>query len=74
MGQLRAAPTRPLDKFESLGLFTVQQGDDLFISRDGEGVRMLGAIRSTKQCVACHGGERGDLLGAFSYTLQRQQQ
>ena len=30
---------------------------------------MLGAIRSAKQCVQCHGGQRGDLLGAFSYTL-----
>jgi hypothetical protein len=25
-----------------------------------------------KQCVSCHGGERGDLLGAFSYSLRRQ--
>jgi mono/diheme cytochrome c family protein len=30
---------------------------------------MLGAVRSTRQCVACHGGDRGDLLGAFSYAL-----
>ena len=70
MGELRAAPTRSLDKFESLGLTAVRHGDDLFISRDGETIRMIGAIRSTKQCVACHGGERGDLLGAFSYTLR----
>ena len=28
-------------------------------------------IRSVSQCVKCHGGERGDLLGAFSYSLQR---
>ena len=65
MGELRAAPTRSLDKFESLGLTAVRHGDDLFISRDGETIRMIGAIRSTKQCVACHGGERGDLLGRF---------
>jgi len=32
---------------------------------------MLGATYGAKQCVACHGGERGDLLGVFSYTLQR---
>ncbi len=31
---------------------------------------MLGAVRSAKQCVKCHGGSRGDLLGAFSYTLR----
>jgi hypothetical protein len=49
----------------------LRQGEDLFISRDGGGLRMLGAVYSLKQCVACHGGERGDLLGAFSYTLER---
>jgi hypothetical protein len=72
MDELRGAPTRPLDKFETIGLTEVQRGEDLFISRDGAGLRMLGAIRSVKQCVACHGGKRGDLLGAFSYALQRQ--
>ena len=29
-------------------------------------VRVLGAIRAAKQCIDCHGGGRGDLLGAFS--------
>jgi hypothetical protein len=71
MDELRGAPTRPPDKFESLGLASLRHGEDLFISRDGECLRMLGAVYSTKQCVACHGGQRGDLLGAFSYTLQR---
>jgi hypothetical protein len=71
MDELRGAPTRPLDKFETLGLATLQQGEDLFVSRDGEGLRMFGGIFSTKQCIACHGGERGDLLGAFSYVLKR---
>jgi hypothetical protein len=33
---------------------------------------MLGAARSVSQCIKCHDGERGDLLGAFSYYLQRQ--
>jgi hypothetical protein len=71
MDELRGAPTRPLDKFEKLGLVTLRKGEDLFTSRDGDGPRMLGAVRSTKQCIACHGGQRGDLLGAFSYTLKR---
>jgi hypothetical protein len=71
MDELRAAPTRLLDKFETLGLASMRRGEDLFITRDGEGIRMLGGLHSTKQCVACHGGKRGDLLGAFSYTLQR---
>jgi hypothetical protein len=71
MDELRDAPVRPLDKFETLGLIALRQGEDLFISRDGTRLRMLGGISSMKQCVACHGGQRGDLLGAFSYTLSR---
>jgi hypothetical protein len=70
MNELRAVPTRPLDQFEAMGLNVVRQGEDLFISRDGEGLRMLGALYSMKQCVTCHGGSRGELLGAFSYRLQ----
>ncbi len=71
MDRLRGAPTRPLDKFEALGLQVLRQGEDLFSSRDGKDLRMLGAIYSTNQCVNCHGCQRGDLLGAFSYTLKR---
>jgi hypothetical protein len=70
MDELKGATTRPLDKFETLGLIALRQGQDLFISPDGASLRMLGGISSMKQCVACHGGERGDLLGAFSYTLR----
>jgi hypothetical protein len=62
-------PTRPLDVFEQFALETLRRGEDLVTSQGSEGVRMLGAIRSTTQCLACHGGVRGDLLGAFSYSL-----
>jgi hypothetical protein len=72
MDELREVPTRPLDAFEEAGLEALHGGEDLFICDTAAGVkRMLGPLRSTKQCVACHGGERGDLLGAFSYTLER---
>jgi hypothetical protein len=70
MDELREAPTRPLDAFEVSGLAALHRGEDLTAGRTGDQVRMLGAVRSTKQCVGCHGGERGDLLGAFSYTLR----
>jgi hypothetical protein len=63
-------PTRPLNEFEEFGLHALRNGDDLFSSQELAGVRLLGALRSTRQCVACHGGTRGDLLGAFSYTLR----
>jgi hypothetical protein len=71
MDELRKAPTRPLDEFESAGLKQLRDGEDLVDAESGEYVRMLGAIRNARHCATCHGGERGDLLGAFSYILRR---
>jgi hypothetical protein len=71
MDELRKAPTRPLDDFESAGLKALRAGEDLFVAEVGDVRRMLGAVRSAKQCVECHGGQRGDLLGAFSYTFRK---
>jgi hypothetical protein len=69
MDELRAAPTRSLDEFEAAGLPALERGEDLFVRDREQERRMLGAIRAARQCLDCHGGERGDLLGAFSYTL-----
>jgi hypothetical protein len=63
--------TRPLDRFERYSLGSLRQGEDLFIAAENDGLRMVGAVRSTAQCVVCHDCRRGDLLGAFSYTLKR---
>jgi hypothetical protein len=71
MEKLREVPTRTLNVFEAAGLLRLQEGDDLFIRESNKTVLMLGAVRSIKQCVDCHGGARGDLLGAFSYSLGR---
>jgi hypothetical protein len=68
MEELRDAPTRPLDPFEVVGLEALRGGKDLFARGTDKQARMLGAIRATRQCLQCHGG---DLLGAFSYTLRR---
>jgi hypothetical protein len=73
MDELREAPTRSLNRFEAAGLEQLRQGEDLHVERTAGGLRMLGAIRSVKQCVGCHGGQRGDLLGAFSYSLRPRQ-
>jgi hypothetical protein len=71
MDELRAAPTRQLDDFEAAGLSALERGEELYVRDRGEERRMLGAVRAARQCLACHGGERGDLLGAFSYRLTR---
>ncbi len=73
MQQIREVPTRSLDQFESTGLSKLEEGEDLFVRTAPQGMRMLGALRSIDQCMKCHGGERGDLLGAFSYSLTRSQ-
>lgn len=70
MEELRQAPTRKLDEFEKAGLNSLEHGEDLFTAETPSGMRMLGSIRATKQCLQCHDGERGRLLGAFSYWLR----
>jgi hypothetical protein len=71
MDEVRGGPTRPLDGFEAASLEGLRRGEDIILGGTSGAFRMLGAVRSTRQCVQCHGGERGDLLGAFSYTLRR---
>lgn len=72
MDELTGAKTREPDSFETEGLRAIRGEDDLFTRGDENAVRMVGAIRSVQQCVECHGGNRGDLLGAFSYRLRRE--
>jgi hypothetical protein len=70
MEQIRQDKVRPLDFFEEAGMPSLREGEDLYIVRKGDTVRMLGALRATKTCQKCHDAEVGDLLGAFSYTLR----
>ena len=70
MEQIRQGKVRPLDFFEEAGMPSLREGEDLYIVRKDETVRMLGALRATKTCQKCHDAEIGDLLGAFSYTLR----
>jgi hypothetical protein len=71
MDELAETKTRPLDAFEREGLTAIDAGKELFARGSGDSLRMIGAIRSAKQCVECHGGQHGDLLGAFSYRLKK---
>lgn len=61
MDELRDVRTRQLDHFEAMGLEALRRGDDLFVRDTAAWTRrMLGPLRATKQCLACHGGEYGD--------------
>lgn len=71
MDELRAAPTRPVDDFEAAGLRALKAGEELFVGDQGSERRILGGIRAVRQCLSCHDGELGELLGAFAYRLTR---
>src|SRR5262249_33830556 len=70
MDELKDAPTRPPDAFETAALTALRGGADLHIGDGSDGARFVGAIRAVKQCTECHGCSRGDLLGAFTYRLR----
>jgi hypothetical protein len=71
MEEVQTSPTRPLDPFETEALAALLRGEDLVARESARHLRLFGSLRATKQCLACHHGERGDLLGAFSYQLSR---
>jgi hypothetical protein len=71
MDALHKAATRPLTEFETRAVKSLRQGEDLVTQATTEQIRLVGSVRAGKQCLACHEVKRGELLGAFSYKLQR---
>lgn len=71
MDELEKIPHRPLNPFEKASLPKLQFSDDLVFNSSGNRIVMLGAVRAGNDCLQCHEGERGKLLGAFSYELER---
>ncbi len=69
MDELREAPTRSLDAFETEALAKLRRGDDLIVQEADKQMRMLGSLRAAQQCLRCHQVQRGELLGAFSYQM-----
>jgi hypothetical protein len=70
MTDLKDVPKRKLDRFEVAGLEKLQGGEDLFARKQKDTIRLLGSVRAQKECLSCHDGGEGKLLGAFSYTLR----
>lgn len=72
MDRLVDVPVRSLDAFEQSALESLDRGGDVITATsDINRIRMFGAIRATNQCLRCHAVERGELLGAFTYVLER---
>ncbi len=73
MEDLRNTETRSLDEFEQRALQQLRGREDIVTDQQLNTIRMVGAVRASKQCLDCHSVRRGDLLGAFSYLLDRKQ-
>ena len=72
MKEVATLKTRELDEFEKDGLAAIRKGEELYVRGNDSSLRVFGAMRSLQLCAKCHGGQKGDLLGAFSYVLVRQ--
>jgi hypothetical protein len=74
MSELTERPVmRALDSFEQSSLAKLEGGENIVSQTSLNHIEMLGAIRAVNQCLQCHQVERGALLGAFRYTLHRDQ-
>ena len=71
MDELRNAKTRALNEFEQQALPQLRNGEDIVVDQQLNTIHMMGAVRAAKQCLDCHSVRRGELLGAFSYLLDR---
>jgi hypothetical protein len=69
MEQLADVPHRPLNDFETQALPQLAAQKDVVFRDAADHIVMLGAVRAGKTCLDCHDGDRGKLLGAFSYEI-----
>lgn len=70
MNELADIPHRALNKFEAEALPQLKTQRDTVIKETPDGAVMLGAVRAASDCLQCHNGPRGKLLGAFSYEFR----
>lgn len=71
MSQVEKYATRELDAFETSALAKLRTEEDLVVEEQPSRIRMVGSLRAGKTCLACHSVQRGELLGAFTYLLER---
>jgi hypothetical protein len=69
MDQIAYTAHRELNDFESAALAKLISQEDVVVDQTPERIQMVGALRAGKTCLECHEGQRGKLLGAFSYEL-----
>lgn len=72
MDKLDQFEHRALTEFEADCLPKLRTDADVVFEQHGRQLLMVGALRASKDCLACHQGNKGKLLGAFSYEFVRQ--
>ncbi|HWB58360.1 MAG TPA: hypothetical protein VG733_02670 [Chthoniobacteraceae bacterium] len=60
---------RALDEFETAALKQLKEKNEAMVVSNG--TVMVGALRAEASCIQCHDVEKGTLLGAFTYTLEK---
>ena len=71
MGEDVPHHTRTLTEFERSALPRLAAGEWVVAGREDESLRAVGALPAARDCAACHGVEKGRLLGALSYEFVR---
>ena len=56
---------------EKRGLQELVDGESVSLAAKQNRIEMFGAIRAAENCLQCHNGQRGKLLGAFTYKIFR---
>jgi hypothetical protein len=62
-----------VDGVEAASLDKLAAGEDIAVTvdEDNSRLRMVSAIRATETCMSCHDVQRGTLLGAFTFQMER---
>ncbi len=71
MDQLDQFEHRAVTEFEETSLPKLYTEADVVTEQGDDRILMLGALRASQDCLACHQGNQGKLLGAFSYEFAR---
>lgn len=61
--------TRALTTFETNALVELRNGRNEIVGAANGAPAILGGVRARKDCLKCHDGKAGNLLGALSYTM-----
>jgi hypothetical protein len=70
MKDVKDLPTRDLNIFETRALDSILAGEHYVAEQTGKEIRMLAPIFAGNRCLSCH-DQKGQMLGAFTYTLER---